>query len=149
MKSGLGSLNQLNDMKSSDLFDIDTGLEKWQGQEVSTQSDPLVDPGTGEPFFIRSFTFHFDPKILKGIKDKKIPAPTKQKLFNSNWSQIRTMLWGDGLIAIQEKDFEPRMKIGKKKYTIVLLCKPRTKVSGIKEMLVDKPKNLNEYLHGA
>lgn len=119
-------------------LEIDDGKTKWQGREIGVNSDiPLVDEGTGKKYLIRQFEFVFNPEMLNKIRQKKIPAPTKQELFNSNYRQIEIMLWSDGLIPAKEVD--PRMIIGKRKYKIILLCEPRAKV-----MVVDKPRTLQE-----
>lgn len=119
-------------------MEIDDGKTKWQGREIGVNSDiPLVDEGTGKKYLIRQFEFVFNPEMLNKIRQKKIPAPTKQELFNSNYRQIEIMLWSDGLIPAKEVD--PRMIIGKRKYKIILLCEPRAKV-----MVVDKPRTLQE-----
>lgn len=115
------------------------GKDKWQGTDISTEGTPLVDPATGQPFIIRSFEFHFDPNVLRQIKEKKIPAPTRQELFNSNLKQIRTMLWGDGLVAVEEAEFPPRIIVGKKKYKIIVTCQPRRGT-----IVADKPFTLQE-----
>lgn len=111
----------------SDLIQLDTGKDKkWYGQQVGVNSDvPLMDEGKGSPYIIRQFEFAFDPSMLQKIHDKKIPIPTRQELFDSNWNQIRTTLWGDGLVAIKEKEFPPHVIVGKKKYKIILTCMPR------------------------
>lgn len=117
---------------------IDTGQEKWQAQEVGVNSNvPLVDAGTGKQYIIRQFEFAFDPSKIKDIQKKKIPAPTRQELFNSNVRQIRMTLWGDGLVP--REDVEPRMIIGKKKYKIILVCEPRLGV-----IVNDKARTLQE-----
>lgn len=119
-------------------LEVDDGKTKWQGREIGVNSDiPLVDAGTGKKYIIRQFEFVFNPEMLNKIRQKKIPAPTKQELFNSNYRQIEIMLWSDGLIPAKEID--PRMIIGKRKYKIILLCEPRAKV-----MVVDKPRTLQE-----
>lgn len=112
--------------------------EDWYGRQVETNSDvPLINDGTGKPYIIRQFLFAFSPDTLIKIRNKKIPVPTRQELFNSNWKQIQVMLWSDGLVPAQEA--EPRMIIGKKKYKIILLCEPRSKV-----MVAEKPRTLQE-----
>lgn len=135
----------MKDTKSEQI-DINIGSDKWKAQEVSTQSSPILDPGTGKPYVIRSFTFFFKPDTLNAIQQKRIPAPTQQELFNSVWPQLRIMLWGDGLTAVQDEKLPPKIAIKKKKFVIVMICEPRTKLSGVNEMLVNKPKTLNEYL---
>lgn len=129
----------------SEQLDIDTGLEKWKAQEVSTNSKPIDDPGIGEAIIIRGFKFMFNPETLKLIREKKIPAPTKQELFNSVWPQIKINLWGEGLVAIQEKgeQFQPKMKVTKRMFAITLLCLPTFARKGDMKR---KAKTLNEYL---
>lgn len=112
--------------KTGQALNVDDGKTKWQGQEIGVNSNiPLVDSGTGKPYIIRRFRFAFNPLVVQQIRQKKIPAPTHQELFNSNWNQIRTTLWGDGLIAIQEKELPPKIIIKRKWYEIVVVCEPK------------------------
>lgn len=121
---------------------IDNGKEKWQGHEIGVDSGiPLRDEGKGVVRVIRQFEFHFDPAMLKKIRDKKYPPPTKQELFNSNWHQIRVTLWKDGLVAIQENQHPPQIVIGKKKYKIILVCEPQLGV-----LVAEKPQTLQQVL---
>ena len=111
---------------------------KWTGQEVGVNSNvPLVDSGTGKTNVLRQFEFVFSPDFLRKLKQKKVLAPTKQDLFNSNWKQIEITLWGDGLIPF--KEVEPRIIVGKKKYKIFILCEPRLGV-----MVAEKVRTLQE-----
>jgi hypothetical protein len=113
---------------------------KWQGQELGVNSEvPLMDEGKGKPYIVRQWVFHFNPEILQKIRQNKIPAPTKQELFNSNWRQIQLQLWGDGLVATEM--VEPRIIIGKKKYRIILLCEPK-----FRTLVVDKPRTLQDLM---
>lgn len=130
-------MDKINDSRG-DQFEIHD-KEKWTGQELGVNSDiPLVDAGTGKPYIIRQFVFAFNPEAAKKIKQKKMAAPTKQDLFNSNWKEIEVTLWGDGLIPC--KEVEPRIIVGKKKYKIILLCEARagvlvnTKVNTLQEL---------------
>lgn len=127
----------INDSRG-DQYEISDKSGKWVGQELGVNSDiPLVDEGKGKPYIIRQFEFYFDPSTLQKIKEKKIPAPTRQELFNSHVKQIRVTLWGDGLVPLEE--IEPRMVIGKKKYKIIVLCEARYKT-----MIAEKPNTLQE-----
>lgn len=140
MKFGQENQKQLKDTKS-DLINLDTGLEKWNAQEVSTESDPIDDPGIGEKYVIRKFDFAFNPETAKAIRNKKLAPPTKQDLFNSVWPQLRIMLWGDGLYAVEEADLPPKMTIGKKKFSVVIVCQPARNRG-----FMGRHKSLNEYL---
>lgn len=133
----------------SDQVEFDDGKKKWTGQQVGVNSDvPLMDLGTGQKYIVRQFLFSFNPLKIKEIQEKKIPAPTQQELFNSNWPQIRTELWKDGLVAIQEKEYPPKIVIGKKRYKIIVVCQARLgtiiaeHVNTLQEVL--KPKRLTE-----
>lgn len=127
----------------SEQIDVDVGFDKYKAQEVKTESKPIDDPGIGQAIVIRGFKFVFNPETLKQIRDKKIPIPTQQELFNSVWPQIRINLWGEGLVAIQEKGFEPRMKITKRFFVITMLCEPKFLLKGDMKR---RAKTLNEYL---
>lgn len=123
-------------------FSVDTGTEKWQSQEFSTQSDPLIDPGTGKPYIIRFFEFKFDVSMLHKLKEHKIPVPNNQELFNSVWPQIRVMLWGDGLVAVQEAELPPKIVIEKRKFKVAIVCQAK-----FGNTIIDKVRTLNDYLH--
>src|SRR3990167_3407185 len=73
-------------------FGVKAGKEGWYGFETQTKpSDPMIDPGTGKPYVLRTFEFAKNP----AFKAKTI---TKQELFNLHWRQIQALLWGDGLV---------------------------------------------------
>ncbi len=127
----------------SEQIDVDIDDGKWKAQELDTQSKPIDDPGVGQALVMRSFKFFFNPQILRDIKDKKVKIPNKQELFNSVWPQIKINLWGDGLMAIEEKGFEPKMKIASKFFAITLICEPRMHLKGDYKK---RAKTLNEYL---
>jgi hypothetical protein len=121
---------------------IDTGKEKWQGNEIGVDSGiPLMDSGIGPARIIRQFLFSFDPEMLKKIRDKKWPVPSKQELFNAHVNQIRISLWGDGLVPIEEKEYPPRIVVGKKKYKIIVTCEPRRGV-----LVAERPQTLQQIL---
>lgn len=131
----------------SDLIELDTGKTKWNAQQVGVNSDtPLMDLGTGQDYIVRQFLFSFNPDMINKIREKKIPAPTHQELFNSNWPQMRVELWKDGLLAVQENEYPPKIVVGKKKYKIIVTCQPRRgvivndKVNSLQDIL--KPKSL-------
>jgi len=126
-------VNKIEDQTISSFeFNADDGSGKWEGKELGFKSDPLTDPGIGKPMILRYFEFVFKP----GLKEK----PTKQQLFNYHWPQIRTILWGDGLVA--NTDVDPRVKVGRKKYKIILLCEPK-----FKTMVADRPQTLQQLFN--
>lgn len=123
---------------SGNAYELPGKEGKWTGQEIGVNSDiPLVDEGKGKPYIIRQFEFRFSPEVLQKIQQKKIPAPTRQELFNTHVKQIRITLWGDGLVPMEE--IEPRIIIGKKKYKIIILCQPR-----FGTMVAERPQTLQE-----
>lgn len=112
---------------------------KWHGQELGVNSNvPLVDAGTGQAFIIRQFEFTFNPKFLKELKEHKTTL-NKQELFNSHWRQIEVTLWGDGLVA--RRDVEPKIRIKRNKYYVVLACEAR-----FRTMINEKPQTLQEII---
>lgn len=125
--------------KSGQSFEIQD-KDKWYGTEIQSDTTQMVDSGTGRPFILRTFEFAKNPKVQMELRDKKIPQPTKQQLFNTHWPQIRTLLWGDGLVANEE--VEPRVVIGKKKYRIFILCEPK-----FGTIVNDKMKTLQEVFN--
>jgi hypothetical protein len=142
MRSGLEKGRQVKDIKSSEqimfehgqAFGVNTEKEGWYGKEMNVQSSPIIDPGTGKTLTIRVFEFSRNP-TWKGT------LPAKQDIFNMHWRQIRNILWGDGLVAIQEKEFQPRIEYKGDKYYIFLTCEPR-----MSTFFADKARPLHEYL---
>ena len=104
------------------------------GANLDTQGMPLIDPGIGQTVSIRTFSFKMDPNKIRDF-------PDRQALFNSHARQIKTILWGDGLIPLEE--VAPRVIIDMKKhlYHFYIPCKARREV-----LFMEKPKNLSEEL---
>ncbi len=102
--------------------EMDIDKDQWYGQEVSANSDPLVDSGTGTPIIMRFFEFEANPEMFKH-------KPTNQELFNAHSQQIRMMLWGDGLEPFQ--GIEPKIIRSKNKpsYRIMITCIPKKGVA--------------------
>ena len=110
------------------------GVDGYEyGANLDAEGMPLIDPGTGQTVTIRTFVFKMNPNI-KNIPDKQI-------LFNSHARQIKTILWGDGLVPLEE--ISPRVIIDTKKhrYQFFIPCKARREV-----LFMEKPKNLSELL---
>lgn len=108
--------------------------ENWDAFKIATDGVPMVDAGTGRALILRTFEFKIDYKKLKVLEEKGITID-KQQIFNSHWPQIKSTIWGDGLVA--STDVDPRVVIGKTRYRIFILCEPKMGV-----MLVDRPTNL-------
>lgn len=108
--------------------------ENWDAFKIATDGVPMVDAGTGKPLILRVFEFKIDYNKLKQLEEKGIQMD-KQLIFNSHWPQIRSTIWGDGLVA--STDVDPRVVIGKTRYRIFLLCEPKFRV-----MIADKPTDL-------
>lgn len=127
MKSDNGSLGES--------FSTHDDKYSWEGQEVQVNSDPVIDPGTGETVLMRVFDFGANPEALK--RDK----PSKQQIFDNHIKQIQTMLWSDGLEPM--KELNPLIQVSKKKekYRIILWCRARAGV-----VWSDKPQNLQDIM---
>lgn len=114
-----------------------TGIEGYEyGSNLETGGVPLIDPAVGKTISIRTFEFKMNPdqKVIRNF-------PDRQTLFNSHAKQIKTILWGDGLIPLEE--ISPRVIIDAKKhkYQFFIPCKARREV-----LFMEKPKNLSEEL---
>ncbi len=105
---------------------------EWIGKDIRVKSDPLIDPGVGKEVILRLFEFGVNP-TYKGHK------PNEQDIFNMHWRQIRTILWGDGLVAKEEVN--PRIIFTGKTYKIFIACEPR-----LNTLVADKAHSLNDYL---
>lgn len=115
---------------------VQVGDTKYEyGASLQTEGTPLIDPGKGKTVSIRVFHFKMDP-----AKVKDFPID-KQEVFNAHATQIKHILWGDGLIPLE--GVSPRVRINKrmKYYNIFVPCEARLGVSWI-----EKPKNLTELL---
>lgn len=138
----MGSLNPLSDIAKDNIsvgegFGAKTEKEGWYGQDLEVKADPIIDPGTGPTLTIRVFEFSKNPEFKGNL--------TKQELFNMHWRQISTMLWSDGLVAIEEEDFPPKVEVDKDdplKYKIFVVCKPK-----MGSFFVDSAKPLHEVIH--
>lgn len=108
--------------------------ENWDAFKITTDGVPMVDTGTGKPLILRTFEFKIPYAQQLEIKDKGIILD-RQQLFNFQWPRIRTMIWGDGLVA--STDVDPRVIIGKSMYRIFILCEPKFRV-----MIPDRPTDL-------
>lgn len=121
------------DDHKGDSFVTSDGKNKWEGQEIEVQSDPLIDSGTGTPVILRFFEFKLNPEMMK------YKRPSNQDLFNAHAMQIKTFLWKDGLEPFEA--LEPRIIWAKKKdgFRIMVTCIPR---KGI--ILSESPRTLQQ-----
>ena len=109
--------------------DFKIGNEKWTGQEVTANSDPVLDPGSGRKIVVRQFEYAWNPEM----KDK----PSKQEVFNLHAREIRNFLWRDGLRIIDTE--APRMIVNEQGYRIFITCEPVG-------ALLETAQNLTELL---
>ena len=116
---------------------VKDGKENWYGKELGAKSQPLIDPGIGQPVIIRTFMFKFNPEFIK--KNKGLRDIDKQELFNNHWPLVRIELWKDGLVA--NEDISPKLTFKKKHYFIQIACRAKLGI-----VLVDTPRTLNQYL---
>lgn len=120
-------------------FETNDGKDDWYGREVSTQPDEgvqMVDAGVGGNKILRMFEFGINPEVDAKLKKDKVSAD-KQMIFNSHWPQIRTLLWGDGLVA--NEDVAPRVVLGQNSYKIFMLCEPK-----LRTMVAEKAQTLQD-----
>lgn len=113
-----------------------SGVEGYEyGADLATEGAPLIDPAQGKTISIRVFEFKMNPKMIKDFPNDR------QTIFNAHSKQIKTILWGDGLIPLEE--VAPRVIINKRKYKyqIFVPCEARLNVN-----FVDKPKSLSQQL---
>lgn len=111
-------------------FDVQTDTEGWQGQEITSKSTPLIDPGVGKAVVLRVFSFYKNPEFTaKGL--------SQQEIFNMHWKQISVLLWGDGLRP--REDVQPKVVSEGQTYKIFITCEPR-------RVMADNVRNLQDYL---
>ena len=124
---------ELAELKPGNGIAIDHETKYDYGANLDVKGVPLRDPGTGRTVTIRVFQFKMNPNIKQ--------FPDRKQLFNTHARQIKTILWGDGLIPLEEVN--PRVIIDMKKhmYTFFIPCKARREV-----LFMEKPKNLSEML---
>lgn len=154
MRSGREEAVQLNDINDSEILITKKGDnvkvskekfigweagtdEKWEGANIQAESSPLIDPSTGEPRIIRTFTFAFNPEFAQ--KNKGLRGINEQELFNNHWKMLQIELWKDGLVADEESN--PKLIFKKGFYLIQMVCRARLGV-----IVADTPQNLNTYL---
>ena len=125
----------LNELKPGEGFKVDEKTTYEYGSDLSTDGTPLIDPATGKTVSIRTFEFLMNPEAIKDFPEDR------QLIFNNHAKQISTILWGDGLIPLEE--VAPRVIINKRegKYQIFVPCEARLSTT-----FVDKPKSLSEQL---
>ena len=105
-----------------DAKDVPTGDKdiKWEGEEISTQSETKLsdDKGSGQAVVLRFFDFGANAEAFK------IHKPSAQELLNSHLKGIEAMLWRDGLKVYP--DVQPRFMISKdkKNYRFIIACLP-------------------------
>ena len=113
-----------------------TGVDGYEyGANLHTDGVRIEDPQEGKTVSIRVFEFKMNP-------DPKVNFPTdNQVLFNAHAKQIATILWGDGLVPLEE--VPPRVIIKRKehKYQIFVPCEAKRGV-----LFFEQPKSLNEVL---
>lgn len=114
------------------------GKEKWEGSQFQVESQPLIDPGAGQPRIIRTFMFKANPEFM--VKNKGLKGINKQELFNNFWPMIEIELWKDGLVPDQE--INPKITFKKSHFFIQITCKARMGV-----VVVDTPQTLQTILH--
>ena len=113
---------------------VDIGDTKYEyGADLNAEGVPLRDPGTGQTVSIRTFDFKVNPQLKK--------IPDKQTLFNAHARQILTILWGDGLIPLEEVAPRVIIDVKRRRYQFFIPCKARREV-----LFMEKPKNLSEEL---
>lgn len=116
-------------------FIAQKGDDKWEGQELEVQSDPLVDTASGRPIILRYFEFTANPETFEKMQ------PNTQDIFTSHARQIEMFLWKDGLEPI--KTIPPRVIFSKKKdsYRIFVTCQAKVGVA-----VLDTPQTLQDLI---
>lgn len=123
-------------VENADKLTPGTGVEGYEyGSDLQTEGVPVMDPGVGKTISIRVFDFKMDPLKAKNFN------VDQQTLFNTHASQIKTILWADGLIPMEQAS--PRVVIHKKKkmYQILIACEPR-----LHQTIIEKPQSLTKLL---
>lgn len=129
-KRGVNNIEVDGELKPGD------GIAGYEyGADLKTEGVPLIDPGSGPTVSLRTFAFKMNPEVIKHF------PKNKQDIFNAHAGQIKTILWGDGLVPYE--DSSPRVIISMKKrmYYILVPCVARLNVSWL-----ESPKNLSEEL---
>lgn len=117
LEDHLGRKEQLIEINAKDAPVKDIN---WEAQEMQTEKVEIRDPGQGKPLILRTFEFQLNPALPKDFKF------SKQDIFNSHGQQIKTLLWADGMIPLDNPNKKPKVQISKKqnKYRIFVLCMP-------------------------
>ena len=67
---------------------------EWEGEQIETEAQPLVNDGSGRPIILRAFEFSLPPNVAE--------RPNKQQLLEFHKSKITAFLWKDELVPIQD-----------------------------------------------
>lgn len=113
-------------------------MSEWHPMAAQTDGVPMVDAGIGRPYVLKEYTFLINPGKVKELEEKGITV-TNQEIFDNHWPQIRLNIWSEGLVAIQDSKYPPRVVISKKVYRIFIVCEPK-----FGRVVHDKPKTLQE-----
>lgn len=131
-KSGMdkGTIEGMENLKAGE------GIEGYEyASSLDTEGTQINDPALGQTRVIRGFEFKMNPEMIKYFPSDR------QVLFNNHAKQMTTILWGDGLVPIE--DIPPRVIINRKRrtYQIFIPCQAKRDT-----LFVDKPKSLQEQL---
>lgn len=72
---------------------INNNGEVWEAESAQTDTTPLFDGGHGKPIILRTFDFKLPPM-------ESVPA--NQDLLDANIKAVKTFLWKDELVMIQD-----------------------------------------------
>lgn len=113
-------------------FSVKTDEGVWDGKKLETPNIAVVDPGIGEEMIIRRFDFALPPKVSGA------PPVSDEEMLAHHKGRIISFLWKDGweiagdIKTLRKKDH----------FFVMIPCKAAVK-NGMKQMIYDKPMNLN------
>lgn len=105
----------------------------WEGQEVQTNTVPLVNDGSGKSIILRVFDFTLPP-----LKPEEIP--TSEELIRIHKTALTGFLWRDELVPVQ--DFKLVMNKDMLHFKIFATCQAKAG-----SVILDRPELLQDIMN--
>ena len=102
---------------------------QWEGEQVETEPQVLMNDGTGTPIIMRVFDFNLPP--LEEL-------PNKEQLLAFHKTKITAFLWRDELVPIEE--FKLIFSKDKKHFRIFATCQAKQGST-----ILERPQLLQQY----
>jgi hypothetical protein len=107
---------------------------EWEGQDIQTDSVPMINDGSGKAVIVRVFDFMLPP-----LKDEEIPSD--EELIRIHKTKLTAFLWRDELVPVQK--FKCVLSNDKKSFKIFITCQAKagSVILGTPELLQNVLQN--------